>query len=424
MTAVTLRSEKGSPLTFAEMDANFDNLRDVVDAHVADAADAHAASAITNTPAGGIAATTVQAAINELDTEKATAAALTAHTGDTSDAHDASAISFAPAGDLGSTDVQGALEELDTFKAPLSYAESIDAALQSHMGSATAHTAQEVGFSPAGDLAATDVQAAIEELDDEKAPLASPTFTGTVTVPSGILVVGQGGSEGGEIHLEKPVSGSTLSGNVRIDLINNTVRIFEGGGTARGLGVDLTGCAAGAGGVMWHSGLLTYTMVGQGARIKADMSDATQTNRLAFQSSVTNGNTFCNFIPNGTALSAGFASYNGSDMGNASRLLTYIHSTQASIWSSAIGTGTDMPLGLVMGSGAITCVKVNTNFDVEVGNAGSTTMAAGFPYIPAAAGPPTGAPTARTGFVPLYYDTTNNRLYVRNGGTWKLVALS
>ncbi len=41
-----------------------------VTAHLADTTDAHAASAITNTPAGNIAATTVQAAINELDTEK------------------------------------------------------------------------------------------------------------------------------------------------------------------------------------------------------------------------------------------------------------------------------------------------------------------------------------------------------------------
>jgi len=40
------------------------------DNHIADTTDAHAASAITNTPAGSIAATTVQTALNELDTEK------------------------------------------------------------------------------------------------------------------------------------------------------------------------------------------------------------------------------------------------------------------------------------------------------------------------------------------------------------------
>lgn len=38
--------------------------------HLADTADAHAASAITNTPAGNLSGTTVQAALNELDTEK------------------------------------------------------------------------------------------------------------------------------------------------------------------------------------------------------------------------------------------------------------------------------------------------------------------------------------------------------------------
>ena len=38
--------------------------------HIDDTVAAHAASAISNTPAGGIAATTVQAALNELDTDK------------------------------------------------------------------------------------------------------------------------------------------------------------------------------------------------------------------------------------------------------------------------------------------------------------------------------------------------------------------
>ncbi len=40
-------------------------------------------------------------------------------------------------------------------------------------------TAATTTFAPAGGIAATDVQAAIQELDSEKAPKASPTFTGT-----------------------------------------------------------------------------------------------------------------------------------------------------------------------------------------------------------------------------------------------------
>lgn len=43
--------------------------------------------------------------------------------------------------------------------------------------------ASSVMNTPAGNIAATDVQAALNELDTEKAPKASPTFTGTVTLP-------------------------------------------------------------------------------------------------------------------------------------------------------------------------------------------------------------------------------------------------
>lgn len=55
--------------------------------------------------------------------------------------------------------------------------------------------------------------------------------------------------------------------------------------------------------------------------------------------------------------------------------------------------------------------------------AGSTGMTTGFNHISAAAGTPTGAPTNPSGNVPMYYDTTNNKLYVYNGG-WKSVTLS
>lgn len=52
--------------------------------------------------------------------------------------------------------------------------------------------------------------------------------------------------------------------------------------------------------------------------------------------------------------------------------------------------------------------------------AGTTTMTQGFNWIPSAAGPPTGTPgTPPSGNVPLYYDTTNNRLYIHNGTTWR-----
>lgn len=83
MTTIVTRAGKGSALTHAEGDANFTNLNTdkaetsalaatdaALAAHLADAVDAHDASAISNVPAGNIAATTVQAAIDELDSEK------------------------------------------------------------------------------------------------------------------------------------------------------------------------------------------------------------------------------------------------------------------------------------------------------------------------------------------------------------------
>ena len=86
----------------------------------ASAVPAHAATAITVTPAGDLTATTVQAALAELDAAKAAV----------SHAHAATAITVTPAGNLTATTVQGALAELDSEKLPLiNGLTEIDAAL-------------------------------------------------------------------------------------------------------------------------------------------------------------------------------------------------------------------------------------------------------------------------------------------------------
>lgn len=94
------------------------------------AADAHPASAITNTPAGNIAATTVQGALNELDTDKeiagAAATAISNHESDVT-AHPASSITNTPAGGIAATTVQAALNELDSDKAAASHTHTLSA---------------------------------------------------------------------------------------------------------------------------------------------------------------------------------------------------------------------------------------------------------------------------------------------------------
>ena len=128
---ITLRNTKGTALTFSELDGNFTDLNTRVTtnttdiaAHLADTVDAHDASAISNVAAGTISSTDVQSAINELDgdrvqntTDIATnAAAIAAHIADTTDAHAASAITNTPAGNIAATTVQVAINELDTEK--------------------------------------------------------------------------------------------------------------------------------------------------------------------------------------------------------------------------------------------------------------------------------------------------------------------
>ena len=52
------------------------------------------------------------------------------------------------------------------------------------INASAAIAATKLAFTPAGNIAATTVQAAIQELDTEKAPLASPALTGTPTAPT------------------------------------------------------------------------------------------------------------------------------------------------------------------------------------------------------------------------------------------------
>jgi hypothetical protein len=126
--------------------------------HIADAVDAHDASAISSVPSGNLAATDVQTALDELQTDvdtRATTAALNAHINDATDAHAATAITNTPAGTIAATTVQAAINELDTD-------------IQDHINDAVgAHAATAISNSPSGNLAATTVQAALNELQGD-----------------------------------------------------------------------------------------------------------------------------------------------------------------------------------------------------------------------------------------------------------------
>jgi hypothetical protein len=71
-------------------------------------------------------------------------------------------------------------------------------------------------------------------------------------------------------------------------------------------------------------------------------------------------------------------------------------------------------------------MSITSKGNVILGNrvALATTATDGFPYLPTCAGAPTGAATAYTGQAPMVVDSTNNRLYIRVGSTWKYVTLT
>jgi hypothetical protein len=129
-------------------------------AHTGDTSDAHDASAISILDtAADFTATDVEGALAELQSDaEADATALSDHLSDATAAHAASAISADSTTLVGvGTDVQAVLEELDN-------------AIADHLAdTADAHAGTAITNTPAGAIAATTVQAAINELDSEKA---------------------------------------------------------------------------------------------------------------------------------------------------------------------------------------------------------------------------------------------------------------
>lgn len=82
-------------------------------------------------------------------------------------------------------------------------------------------SATQIANVPAGTISASNVQSAINELDTEKAPAASPTFTGTVVLPSNTSIGTISNTELGYID------GVTSSVQTQINTTNTNVSSIE-----------------------------------------------------------------------------------------------------------------------------------------------------------------------------------------------------
>ena len=136
---------------------------------------------------------------------------------------------------------------------------------------AAAATASEVASTAAGNIAATDVQAALEELDTEKLALSGGTMTGDITFNSGQTIDGYTPRTGTTGSAELPVGttaqrdGTPAAGMIRY---NSTLSQFEGYGSAWGA---IGGGATGGSGDQWaieHDNTITssYT-IGTGKNV-------------------------------------------------------------------------------------------------------------------------------------------------------------
>ena len=93
-----------------------------------------------------------------------------AHAGSTANAHIANAITFTPAGSIAATNVQAAIAELESeaytaINAVTANVAVVNTNLTAHIASTSAHSAANIVNTPSGNVTQTNVQSAINQLD-------------------------------------------------------------------------------------------------------------------------------------------------------------------------------------------------------------------------------------------------------------------
>lgn len=167
------------------------------------------------------------------------------------------------------------------------------------------------------------------------------------------------------------------------------------------------------------------TVVGASSRLRGDFSNGTTSTRTLLQSSTTNGETIVGAIPNGTGVNSGFAVYDNSDPDNGGYLYLSANTTENFLDNNKNGSGTARNFSIRMaGTDAITCTQAGSVVAGKQGAALGATATDGFLYIPTVAGTPSGVPTTQTGSVAICFDTTNNKIYVYDGGWLATAALT
>ena len=95
---------------------------------------------------------------------------------------------------------------------------------------------------------------------------------------AGLYINGSSGNEGGQIRLALPANTGLGGDGIAIDIYQNKLRIFENGGTARGVYIDLASANSDVGTNLVFSG--SYNDLTDKPTVPADISDLTDTTGL------------------------------------------------------------------------------------------------------------------------------------------------
>lgn len=204
--------------------------------HLADTTDAHDASAISNVPTGNLTSTNVQSALNELQVDvdsKASASDLTNHINATASAHASTAISYDnTTSGMTAINAQAAIDEVEGRVETVEASVTTNATnLTNHINDAVgAHAATAISVSPSGNLAATDVQDALEELQtDIDTRATSSDLTTHTSATSGVHgVTGDVvGTTDTQTLTSKTIQGASIESPSRIDPKKDTKANLE-----------------------------------------------------------------------------------------------------------------------------------------------------------------------------------------------------